>query len=238
MVWNMKALIEFVDEKQGQPQGMSVSAVLTSLMWKLNIARYHAEESKQAINKLFGNPKDVGIVEVVDLIFEQTSGSERGKAFSNMQFVSEANLIACAQSLHSMADIFGQVVYFCLDLNNVLPKPITQRKQSLSVINKTMKENAIAPSITKLIEVFLKSQEFRYLTDYVNVTKHRSLIPARYTVSFVQEAQHGLQISRFSYEGRNYDVKWSDDFLNQDVITVQKMIIEIGCEINKYFVIN
>jgi hypothetical protein len=236
--WNMKRLVEFCNVTFGKPKGELVSNVLVSLMWKLNLVRYHADESKEAITRLLGDRKDVDPTEIVDLILEQGSGSEKGKSFYRMQFAAEANLIACAQSLHSMADIFGQVIYISLDLDNTLPKPIPKRMQYLHAVNDCMKKNSIGLSITMKLDELLESQEYCYLKDFMNVTKHRSLVPARYTVTFGAEALHGLQISRFSYDGRDYETKWSDDFLNKDVFSVQQKIIEAGILVNESLGIN
>lgn len=230
----MKALVDFANTTLGKAKGDLLSNVLVSLMWKLNMSRYHADESKEAIKKMLGNPKEVDPAEIVDLIFEQAGGSEKGNEFFKMQFASEAHLIACAQSLHSMGDIFGQVVYLSLDLDNVLPKPIPARRQYLGVINDSLKNEGVAPRITEKIEELLISDEYCYLNDFVNVTKHISLVPARYSVAFGQEAVHGLQISRFSRNGNNYDTKWSDDFLDKDVINIQKKFVEAGVVVNEY----
>lgn len=230
----MKALVDFSNKTLGKAKGDLLSKVLVSLMWKLNVARYHADESKEAIKKLLGNPKEVDPAEIVDLIFEQANGSEKGNEFFKMQFASEAHLIACAQALHSMGDIFGQVVYLSLDLDNLLAKPIPPRKQYLGVINDFMKKEGVAPCITERIEELLVCDEYCYLRDFVNVTKHISLVPARYSVAFGQEAVHGLQISRFSHNGNNYDTKWSDDFLDKDVNSIQKRFVEAGIVVNDY----
>lgn len=228
----MKALVEFVEAKLGKDQGASLSEALFSLMWKLNIARYHVDKSKEAINTLLGKPEEANPGEIIGLIFEQAAGSEKGKEFFEMQFASEANLIACAQSLHSMADILGQSIYITLDLDTSLQKPINQKRRYLSVINYEMKKVGLVPSLTTKIDKLLLSQEFVYLSDYVNVTKHRTLVRTAYSVSFEEEAAHGLKISTFTYEGRVHDARWSNDFLDNDVSGIIKMIVEVGVEMN------
>ena len=234
MKWNMKALFEFVENKYGKTQGALLSDALFSLMWKLNIVRYHIDKSKETVSSLLGKPEEVDPSDIIGLIFEQAAGSEKGKEFFKMQFASEANLIACAQSLHSMADILGQAIYITFNLDNALPKPIDQRRRYLAVINDEMKKGALVPSLTKKVDELITANEFKYLKDYVNVTKHRSLVPAAYSVSFEteSEASHGLKISAFTYEDRTYDAKWSNDLLDKDVGYLLEMIVKIGIEMN------
>lgn len=230
MTWNMKALADFVEKNQGKVEGSIAAETLVSLMWKLNIVRYHSDKSKEAISNL----KEIDPSEIVGLIFEQASGSEKGRDFFKMQFSSEANLIACAQSLHSMADILGQVIYLALNLDRALPKPINQRSRYLGVINEEMKKTDIAPKLTATVEKFLCSNEFRFVSDYVNVTKHRSLVPATYSVSCTEMPLHGLKMSAFKYKDREYEARWSNDLLDRDVKVILEMIIEIGEEINNF----
>lgn len=230
MTWNMKALVDFVEKDQGTVEGSIAAETLVSLMWKLNIVRYHSDKSKEAISDL----KEIDPTEIVGLIFEQASGSEKGRDFFKMQFSSEANLIACAQSLHSMADILGQVIYLALNLDRALPKPINQRRRYLGVINMEMKKADIATNLTAKVEKFLCSNEFRFVSDYVNVTKHRSLVPAAYSVSFTERSLHGLKMSAFKYEDREYEARWSNELLDRDVKVILEMIIEIGEEINNF----
>ncbi|RII31239.1 MAG: hypothetical protein CXR30_00015 [Geobacter sp.] len=230
MTWNMKALADFVEKDQGKPQRTIAAETLFSLMWKLNIVRYHSDKSKEAISDL----QEIDPTEIIGLIFEQATGSEKGKEFFKMQFASEANLIACAQSLHSMSDILGQVVYVSLNLDKALPKPINQRRRYLGVINDEMKKAALAPELTAKIDKFLSSKQFVFVSDYVNVTKHRSLVPAAYSVSFAEKSLHGLKLSAFRYDEREYEATWSNDFLDSDVKSLLEMIVEIGNEINKF----
>lgn len=78
MKWNMKALFEFVEIKYGKPHGTLLAEVLFSLMWKLNIVRYHTDKSKESISSLLGRPEEV---DPGDIIGGVTEGSalEKGK---------------------------------------------------------------------------------------------------------------------------------------------------------------
>jgi hypothetical protein len=228
----MKALIDSVRATSGNLRADSLAEVLFSLMWKSNITHYHTEKSKEAINKLLGEHEEADPTEIVDLILEQAAGSEKGREFFEMQFISEANLIACAQSLHSMADIFGQAVYITLDLDTALPKPINEKRRYLAVINDELKKAALVPSLTAKIDELLLSRQFVYLKDYMNVTKHRALVRTAYSVSFKAEASHGMKISDFKYEDRAHAAKWSNDFFDKDVSEVIEMIVGVGVEMN------
>lgn len=234
MNWNRKELFDQVSQRHGEAQADLVKPALISSGWKLFIAQYHADESQAIIGKLISHSSKDEYVEIVKLIFEQAAGTDKGREFALAQFQAEANMIACAQSLHSLADIFSQIIYFSLNLDKNLKNPIPQEKRYLFNINKAI---ANIPQFIKLhleLNHLLKSEQFEYLNAYVNTTKHQSLIPSTYSVSFVEniEPTHGLKIAEFEYNGNPYKAKWSKEFFETDFNYFEKSFVNIGNEIN------
>jgi hypothetical protein len=234
MNWNRKELYDLVVKRHGQAQADLLMPSLISTVWKLSIAQYHAHEAQTIIGKLSSHSSKDEYVEIVKLIFEQAAGSKRGQEVALAKFQAEANIIACAQAVHSIADIFSQIIYLSLNLDKHLKKPIAENKRYLFTVNQGLTN---IPLFTKLhlgLDDFLKSKQFRYLSAYVNTTKHRSLIPSTYSVSFAENVEpiHGLKISEFIYKNVLHNAKWSKEFFEDDINFFETSFASIGNEMN------
>lgn len=232
MNWNRKELFDQVLQKHGKAQADLLKPFLISFIWKLFISRYHAEESKAIIGELISQPVKDQYIESVKLILEQASGTDKGQKFALAQFQSEAHMIAYAQSLHSIADILSQIIYYSLNLDKNLKKPIKERTRYLGNVNEGIKckYNKLYLEVNHL----LKSDKFRYLKAYVNTTKHRSLIFAKYYIDFVENIDpiYGLKIGEFRYDDKHYKAKWSREFMEDDYKFIEEAFFNIGNIIN------
>lgn len=139
--------------------------------------------------------------------------------------VAEANIIACAQNTHSASDILSHVILHSLRLNN-----IDEQRISLSEINKILPEGVLRYEITKLLGM----KEYCYLKDFVNKTKHISLVFSEYSVDLqsADDDVHGIKFHSFDYNERTHLDKWAVDFV-QELRTLSIAYVNIGEAINE-----
>lgn len=234
MDWDRRKLFDLVRQRHGHSQAELLKPALISSVWKLFIAQYHADESKAILQRPIEHSTKEEYVEAAKLLFEQAAGTDKGREFALARFQAEANMIACAQSLHSLADIFSQVVYLSLNLDKNLNKPVPENKKYLFAVNKALSGLPRFSTLHRKINKLLKSNQFDYLGAYVNTTKHRSLIPADYSISFekITEPMHGLKISGFEYKGNKYSSRWAKELLEDDLHFIRDCFANIGNEIN------
>lgn len=237
---SFKSLLIQVSQKHNDTKIEILEPIINSFVWKFFIANYHATESKNIILKLISKSSKKGYVEIAKLIFEGAAGTDKGKQFGIAVFKAEANMIAYAQSIHSLADIYSQIIYVSLNLDKKLEKPIPQMHRSIIKINKAISN---IPEFTKLhseLNCFLTSNQFEYLNAYVNTTKHRSLIPVKYSVFFEKkiEPTHCFEIERFNYNGSTYKSKYSKEFIEADLIFLEEAFSNIQGELCKSVIIS
>lgn len=234
MNWNLKELFDQVLQRHCKQQADLLKASLVSYIWKLFIAQYHAEESKAIIGKLISHPSKEGYVAATKLILEQASGTDKGREIDLALFQAEAHMIAYAQSLHSLADILSQIIYYSLKLDKHLKKQIDEKGRYLSKVSKAIKSLQQFNKLYLEVNHLLNSDKFNYLRAYVNTTKHRSLIPTTYSVDFVESITptHGLKIAEFEYDGNSYKTKWAWEFIETDYKYFKEAFDNIGNIIN------
>ena len=96
-----------------------------------------------------------------------------------------------------------------------------------------MEELAVAPSVARAARRLLESEEFRYLSSYVNTTKHHSLVPVDYSVNLdVDAQQHGLRIAAFTHGDAAWPERWASDFLETDSRRLTDHLGAVGAELN------
>jgi hypothetical protein len=213
----------------GLSRADAVQIHLSSMLWKIMLADYHAEQSKEVIREQYTERTHNELYKAMKNIILSATGAEEAGDFRLSLFVSEAHTIAFAQSLHSAADILAQAIYLSLDLDKNLSKTIDARRRNLSMLRDGMKKAKYAPNVANAIGIFLDLQEFKYLHEYTNMTKHHSLLDASYGVSLVQN-QHGIRISAF--EG--WQRKWSKEFVTDDFEVIKDGINQIGIEMSLF----
>jgi len=110
----------------------------------------------------------------------------------------------------------GKTIVFLYDENNL--------KSINKIVNGPLKDG-----ITR----FLGLKEFRYLQDFVNTTKHISLVSSSYSVDTTDNGSpgHGVKFKKFKYKNRNHNEKWGHIFLEEQK-TISLEYIKIGQLLN------
>jgi hypothetical protein len=197
-----------------------------SVSWKLGLAQYHASQAITAIPRVVRNAPDKATAAGV-LMMTSMSGHKEAEAFEAAMLIAEAHTIAAAQALHSVMDIFANVVYIALRLNAV--KSIPERRRSLYTVAEILKDDKLGAMLSSV----LNSAEFRYLSAYVNTTKHRRLLSHRFTIEIKKPQKFGLRFRPFKYEFKKGDAqifpnKWMDDFVRESLFFVSDAVARMG----------
>lgn len=227
MVWDLKELRFLVKENFGERQLKLANIHINSVHWKIIIAIYHLHESKNAFNQLFNNSEDK-VMDAIKACF--TPDSNEGVELKEVELKAEANLIACAQNVHAIADILGYVIYHSLKMPDMA-------FISLKDIQKQLIESELKKEIIKLLGL----KEFSYLEAFVNTTKHFCVIFSQHqwNDSELNTLEHGMKFSSFPYQPpkkqrkRMYPEKWHHQFLTE-LNCISDQYVKIGQCINEY----
>jgi hypothetical protein len=235
MAWDTKEFKNLVRGRFGEEQLAKVERPLASVSWKLMLAQYHAEESERLYRSYLTEEPLDELIQIVNQVLLSASGSEEASKFVEARILSEAHVIAYAQSLHSVADILAQVIYLGLDLERNLPKPIPIHSRGLHKVCGNMLRESLALEVADAIDTFRQLRSFLYLQAYVNTTKHRSLVDVTHSISFESsDPRYGIKILPFEYKEESFAEKWADDFVGQDFRAIREGIVRIGSAMNRF----
>lgn len=214
VVWKVKEFKERVAAISGIEVAESLSEVCTSADWKIAIANYHIAEARSRFSDFFD-----GTGNKMVQVFKYISGTDdRAQQFNVARVEHEAHLIAAAQAVHSIADIIAQVI----DVLGFF-SPFGREKVSFWRVLERLPETELKVAMTEVS----RCKEFEYLNAFVNVTKHRSIVFSRYVADLSEPSafKHGVKYKSFSYGGREFDAKWSEDFVGEMQEVVRRLIL-------------
>jgi len=225
MRWNLKELRNDVEHIHGKEQRDILSPCLESIIDRKHYARYHFQEFERLITEfLKGKEDEVSLFKLV-----LGSDDEQNMEFYRCRKMVEANVVACLQSMHAISDILSHVIYFSLNMGSDSDLKLSPRKISLHNVKDKISNKPDYSKLFSLIEQFTNHQDYRYLVDIVNHSKHRSIVGTSFTVDISGESgrPHGLEFVAFSYEQRNHYKRWIDDYLNSEYRRQDPLTIEI-----------
>jgi hypothetical protein len=190
------------------------STFATSLDWRYVRAKFHAEQAHNILKDLFGQ--------------SFSFGDER---YNKAEFSYEAYVEACVQSLHSMADILGQIINIVILAGN-----FSEDGASIKKIARYMGKIGIAPDILTELNKLINSNEFCYIEAFCNTIKHRRLIETEYRVEYGGDYRNeeGLVFVEFNYKGVTYHKTWAKDIIDKYREEIFNLVVEVGLKINDF----
>ena len=135
------------------------------------------------------------------------SSGEDNATMYEQRHIYEANIIAAAQSTHSVSDIIAHAIYDCLNMSGV-----DQYEMNLKSVKSKLPKSELKDEVVS----FLGRADFRYLQDFVNTTKHISLVKTRSNVDLTKTPyEYEINVDEFSCRGRSHQSKLGSVFLEE-----------------------
>lgn len=156
-------------------------------------------------------------------------------AFEDLRLVLAAHLIACIQSMHARSDILSHVLYYGLGMNKKPKQRLAAKDICAYQVQQKLKllpeHRAIADRFQKL----RNHDDYRYLSDLVNHSKHRSIIGSIFTVDAqptVNEC-YRFELGAFRYEGRSHEKREIFGYIEAEYKRQGNLVIDIGNKLNE-----
>ena len=201
-VWHLEDLRQLIKEHHGADQLNKANPYIYSVDWKIRAATYHSHAASSAFSDVLekDNPHPLTVFKMM------FSNGEDASNFREARLVYEANVIACAQAIHSVSDIISHVIHDSLALDG-----IDEENLCLKDVQRLVPESSLKQTITRVLGL----ADFRYLQDFVNTSKHVRLVDSQYSVDLTGEDKypHGVKFRAFVCKGRTHQSKWGEDFL-------------------------
>lgn len=193
-----------------------ISKTIESLHDRQDYARYHFHEFKRLSNN---KKSDIEALQLASSLDEE---------YIKYRIAMKSNIVACMQNMHIIHDLLGWLIFKVLDLN-------ISNKVSLYIVKKHLKcldENKYE-NLLKLLIHLVENEEFQYLCDLVNHSKHKYTIEPKFKTNFTGKIERVCYCDEFSQAGNSHEKKDIELFIIVEYAREAKLIIQIENELIK-----
>ncbi len=233
MIWNRKELENDIEILFGKEQLELLSPCLRTIEERKFYATYHCDEVERLINEELKRiaPDNHKLISLID------DTGEDGEKVLLVYRKARAHIIACLQSLHSLADVLAHVIYFALNMDNDIVTRINSRRRYASTVSEKLNTISGANPLKIAFDSLIKDDEFVYLSAVVNCSKHRNLINTWFRINLDLNKEYNANIFEFyafEFNGKNYNQRRVIEFIKNEYSRIDSFVNEIGIEINNF----
>ncbi|WP_317347083.1 hypothetical protein [Vibrio sp. T13N] len=209
--WKNGQLLTLAKEQMPREKFEYFEDQVASIQWKLKLAKFHGFHatlvSTQEVNHVEKSILGVG---------------------KDLRMASLAHLIAHVQTLHSIADIFAQIICACFPA--VAPK--RERDITFYNVSKSLKlsEHPSLLGVSNAVEVVRGNSKFKYVAALVNINKHRVIPIKEFNVDYENNIAQYI-VSKFEYDGTVYPSCPATEVLDM-FFELEAQYLNIGVAIN------
>ncbi len=234
MIWYHNELKNDVETLFGNEQLELLSPCLKTIGDKGFYVFYHYNEVEKLIDK------ELKEIEPDNHELLQLRLREDSKSYKEVCIVlkkTEAHIIACLQSLHSLSDVMAHAIYYATKMGN---NPLTRLNDWKITAYNVLDKFRLVPGTDSLkikCDSLINNDEFKYLASIVNCSKHRNLITTRFWINLDQNKEYGMQnleFTEFIFNERTHDQKRVAEFIKNEYSRIKPLVVEIGIEINNF----
>ncbi|MBJ2157053.1 hypothetical protein [Variovorax sp. IB41] len=218
--WSLRELNDRVEHLHGRDQAQKTATCAQSVCKRQDYMKYHYCEVERLIGAQLKETNSDDIL--TNYVFPKNTPEYH--EFHSRRTEAEANLIAFLQCIHATEDTLAHVVYFALNLNQLKPSRI-----SIKAVCELLTPSPLQAEISAM----LNNAELRHVAALVNHSKHRSVVGAAISVSFIEDEQsHGLKFEGFTYREHCYPQRWAIPFMKTSFDAMQEHMLRIGKALN------
>ena len=168
MTWDMNKTRELLKLKYGNQQVLAARNAIRGSTARLDHARYHFQELRQLLKQHIDD--QLPERHLLELTLVGPSAAVMNEVLTKV----EANMIACAQSVHAIPDAMAHVVFFAAGLN-LKPEPMPDRYVSLRTVFPLLVKDKRFEGVAAIFEAMKADAAWVALDEIVNYGKHRGL---------------------------------------------------------------
>jgi len=228
--WDLTQTRTLIDELYGKAQLDIARESLNSVVDRQRYAQYHYGEIKSLLKAHL----DSELAQNKSVLHVILGGdAERQNELDWCLVKVGANVIACLQSMHSLADILAHAVYYSLGCNRS-PGGLSERAVALQSVQRHISGTPDCATVSLLLSSISGEGEFKYLGALVNHSKHRSVIKAGLWADMTQPAPepYTLKFQPFTYNGTTYERREIWPFLEKEYDRLSMIVVATGHALN------
>ncbi|MDD5435989.1 MAG: hypothetical protein PHX20_00370 [Candidatus Omnitrophica bacterium] len=218
--WDIKKFKSLVKAKYGDSLLSRVETYIITLDWKNTKAQYHADK----VDEYWGL-----LVKKLGWVLRPSH-----PYFLEAQYRSAFEMEAMIQTLHSLGDLFAQIV----NVTVYGVKLLDEHKVSLKHIFKGIPGDS---PLRESMQNLSASPEYEYFDGFCNTVKHRRLIDVDYCIYTGhrrREGQTGFRFKEFVYNNKEFKATAFAEIKNNYKNDLFEKFRDVGIELNNFLAKN
>lgn len=194
-------------------------------------SQYHFQEIQRLLRAHFDDRLE--ITDMVSLTF--FPGPEEQNALEACLIRVEAHMIACAQSIHSVADALAHVVYYGIG-GNLSPNPLAEGRISLgSVVVRLQERGPSCLEIEQALATLRADPGFDHIDAIVNYGKHRGLPDPRLQIGPEgSDSPYAMEFGGFEFRSKRHADTEFEAVLAPAYAATSRAVVDTGRAINRF----
>jgi hypothetical protein len=229
--WDHPELKSLLEKRYGKGHQELAFKSLDSIFQNQDFSRYHYSE----INRLI--TEHMTSKETAKDYFCLSMSMDIDVRESEFLFSTscKAHIISLLRHLHCAPDLLAHTIYYCLGLNLNEDSFLEASKVTLYQVKLILKRYNKYKPLLKLVNSFTNNNDYKYLQDWGNHTKHRANVVPNLSYRIVATGKdiYNFTFEAFSFKGRKHPLESVMSFINREYDRESEQIILIGIEINK-----
>lgn len=229
--WNGRALGEHLRTYLSADHYEIFDHAVDSVNKRRRICSYHREELSRELHSFLSD--DAAPAEVFKTLL--TTDDDVEIAREQMFAACSAHALGFMQSAHSVVDLMSLVLHSGLLAKhpNVF-SDMKPRSVSMWSIREKLKTANLEENLLKEIRSWRKVDEYKYLQDFTNFSKHRGLVPIVHVSgkSVSDDRTHRLKFKSFTKDAKIHAEKSVVDFIDSFDSVFFSGAIEVGRQLN------
>lgn len=224
--WNLAALRDAVKHVHGADVANTAYRCAQSISKRQVYMQYHYSE----VQRLVGADLEDAQPERVLVDYVLPVDQARYAEFHHRRIQAEASLLALLQCIHATSDNLGHVIYYAFNFDADPKRQTKPHKISIFSVSRALPSGPVKDAV----DAFVCDSDLIHVAALVNCSKHRSVVSAPLSVSFVKDVEsHGLRFEGFHYKDVWYPPMWAMRFVTSAVDALQTHVLEIGARLNR-----
>lgn len=225
-VWHIKALKDDVFKLYGEVQCNALSEPLNSIFENQEFSRFHYAEIQRHLQEhMVGKNSAHDYVRLI--LTEDADVLNKEHEF---KLAYRANVFALLKNLHSVTDFLAHVLYYSFGLNLRSDTLIKSDRINLYRTKKSLEKVGVPDALMNLLILLTEHEDYIYLHDLVNHTKHRSNILSKLTYDANKTGVDIYQTTFLPFE--KHDSVTVNEFLHREYDRQSELVVRIGQQIN------
>lgn len=227
--WDLGEVRDLAERLAGR--GATVGPSAQSTWFRMEYARHHFHES----DRLLSHYVDEHIARHgILLAARHGADREAREAFEVLMIEAGAEILACVQGIHAVADLMANTVYYALEMDKGPDALKPWRIHHGSVLQRLRGKPDLQGALIQPFEALGVGGDFDHINALANSGKHIKIVRPSLSEDHTgtRPVRHGFKLPAFEFHGTSFGEVYVRDLLEAEFGRCNRALVDAGVALN------